>query len=203
MSATRLCLVRHGETAWNAEGRVQGQLDVPLSEVGRAQARAVAAAPALERFDAIYSSDLVRVRPTAAPAAERLGMPVAPEAALRRAHALAADGADVLAIGGAESDEFHRQSADLAAAWRTHGVPVQEIERPGLNHFSILADFADPRPPVTGALMARMAAPRRPISSVVWNMRCHKRSTAKGFSPMMSCFRLCWMAVWIRCPSPA
>ena len=82
MSATRLCLVRHGETAWNAEGRVQGQLDVPLSEVGRAQARAVAAALALERFDAIYSSDLVRVRETAAPAAERLGMPVALEAAL-------------------------------------------------------------------------------------------------------------------------
>jgi len=86
VSATRLCLVRHGETAWNAEGRVQGQLDVPLSEVGRAQARAVAAALALERFDAIYSSDLVRVRQTAAPAAERLGMPVALETALRERH---------------------------------------------------------------------------------------------------------------------
>lgn len=62
----------------------------------------------------------------------------------------------VLAIGGLESDEFHRQTADLGAAWREHGVPVEEIERPGLNHFSILADFADPRSPVTRALMARM-----------------------------------------------
>ena len=86
MSATRLCLVRHGETAWNAEGRVQGQLDVPLSEVGLAQARAVAAALAGERFDAIYSSDLVRVRQTAAPTAQRLGLPVALDAALRERH---------------------------------------------------------------------------------------------------------------------
>ena len=31
MTVTRLCLVRHGETAWNAEGRVQGQLDIPLT----------------------------------------------------------------------------------------------------------------------------------------------------------------------------
>ncbi|MGH8746969.1 MAG: histidine phosphatase family protein [Burkholderiales bacterium] len=86
MSATRFCLVRHGETAWNAEGRVQGQLDVPLSEVGRAQARAVATALAGERFDAIYASDLIRVRQTAAPAAERLGLPVALDAALRERH---------------------------------------------------------------------------------------------------------------------
>ncbi len=86
MSATRLCLVRHGETAWNAEGRVQGQLDVPLSEVGHAQARAVAAALAGERFDAIYASDLVRVRQTAEPAAGRLGLPVALDAALRERH---------------------------------------------------------------------------------------------------------------------
>ena len=86
MSVTRLCLVRHGETAWNAEGRVQGQLDVPLSEVGHAQARAVAAALAGERFDAIYASDLTRVRQTAAPTAERLGAPVALDAALRERH---------------------------------------------------------------------------------------------------------------------
>jgi len=86
VSATRLCLVRHGETAWNAEGRVQGQVDVPLSAVGLAQARAVAAALAGERFDAIYSSDLTRVRQTAEPAAERLGLPVALDAALRERH---------------------------------------------------------------------------------------------------------------------
>lgn len=70
MTDTRLCLVRHGETAWNAEGRVQGQLDIPLSATGRAQARAVAAALAGEAFDSIWSSDLGRVRETAQPYAE-------------------------------------------------------------------------------------------------------------------------------------
>ena len=86
MSATRLCMVRHGETAWNAEGRVQGQVDVPLNEVGRAQARAVAEALAGERFDAVYSSDLLRVRQTAEPAAGRLGLPVAYDSQLRERH---------------------------------------------------------------------------------------------------------------------
>ena len=63
----KLCMVRHGETAWNAEGRVQGQLDIPLSDAGHAQARALARALAHERFDVLYSSDLVRVQQTAAP----------------------------------------------------------------------------------------------------------------------------------------
>lgn len=83
---TRFCLVRHGETAWNAEGRVQGQLDVPLSEVGHAQARAVAHALAGERFQALYSSDLVRVRQTASPAAARLGLELRCDPALRERH---------------------------------------------------------------------------------------------------------------------
>ena len=86
MSVTRLCMVRHGETAWNAEGRVQGQLDVPLSAVGLAQARAVAAALAGESFGAIYASDLARVRQTAEPAAARLGLGVRLERALRERH---------------------------------------------------------------------------------------------------------------------
>jgi probable phosphoglycerate mutase len=86
MAATRIVLVRHGETAWNAEGRVQGQLDVPLNELGHAQARAVAAVLGGESFAAIYSSDLSRVTQTAAPTARALGMPVALDAALRERH---------------------------------------------------------------------------------------------------------------------
>ncbi|MBI3372361.1 MAG: histidine phosphatase family protein [Betaproteobacteria bacterium] len=85
-SITRICLVRHGETAWNAEGRVQGQTDVPLNAVGSAQADAVGAALAGERFSAIYSSDLTRVRQTAEPAARRLGLPIRLDAALRERH---------------------------------------------------------------------------------------------------------------------
>ncbi len=79
-------MVRHGETAWNAEGRVQGQTDVPLSPVGAAQARALVAALAGERFAAIYASDLARVRQTAAPAARALGLEPRLDAALRERH---------------------------------------------------------------------------------------------------------------------
>jgi probable phosphoglycerate mutase len=83
---TRLCLIRHGETAWNAEGRVQGQLDIPLSPTGFAQAKAVAAALAGESFDAIYSSDLVRVQQTAKPTADLLEKSVALDERLRERH---------------------------------------------------------------------------------------------------------------------
>ena len=83
---TRLCVVRHGETAWNAEHRVQGQLDVPLNEVGQAQAKAAAKALTREKFDAIYSSDLSRARQTAAPTAQLFSMQVVVEKDLRERH---------------------------------------------------------------------------------------------------------------------
>jgi len=86
MSVTRLCLIRHGETAWNAEGRVQGQLDIPLSVTGMAQAAAVAVALKGEAFDAIYSSDLVRVRQTAQPSADMLKKLVLLDERLRERH---------------------------------------------------------------------------------------------------------------------
>jgi probable phosphoglycerate mutase len=79
-------MIRHGETAWNAEGRVQGQTDVPLSATGEAQARALVAALAGERFAALYASDLARVRQTAAPAACALGLEVRLDAGLRERH---------------------------------------------------------------------------------------------------------------------
>ena len=81
-----LCLIRHGETAWNAEGRVQGQLDIPLNEVGHRQARAVAAALGAEDFDAVYSSDLSRVTQTAAPTAAKLCLTPQLDARLRERH---------------------------------------------------------------------------------------------------------------------
>ena len=84
--AARLCLVRHGETAWNAEGRVQGQLDIPLSETGLAQARSIAAALPGGRFGALYTSDLERVRQTAEPVAAKLALEMRLEPRLRERH---------------------------------------------------------------------------------------------------------------------
>ena len=62
---TRLIAVRHGETAWNVDTRVQGQLDIGLNEVGRRQSARLAQALADERLDALYASDLGRARDTA------------------------------------------------------------------------------------------------------------------------------------------
>ena len=83
MAYTHLIVIRHGETAWNRERRLQGQLDVPLNDTGRAQARALAAALTGEPIDAIYASDLGRALETAAPLAEALGLAVRPERNLR------------------------------------------------------------------------------------------------------------------------
>ncbi len=86
MKATRICMVRHGETAWNAEGRVQGQLDIPLNDVGRAQARATAEVLGSHDFSAIYCSDLIRVRQTCEPSAKKLALPVTYLPELRERH---------------------------------------------------------------------------------------------------------------------
>jgi probable phosphoglycerate mutase len=80
---TRIVAVRHGETVWNAEMRMQGQLDTALSDRGQRQARRTAAALAGEGIDAIVSSDLVRASATAAAIADVVGLPVATDAGLR------------------------------------------------------------------------------------------------------------------------
>jgi probable phosphoglycerate mutase len=83
---TRVCIVRHGETDWNAERRIQGQIDIPLNAVGRQQADAAAHGLADESFSAIYSSDLQRASDTAAAAAGLLDLPVQFEPGLRERH---------------------------------------------------------------------------------------------------------------------
>ena len=76
MEATRIIAVRHGETAWNVDARIQGQLDIGLNENGRSQAKKVGKALAAEPITAIYSSDLSRAQATAEPIAEAAGVPV-------------------------------------------------------------------------------------------------------------------------------
>lgn len=61
----KLILVRHGETVWNSEGRVQGASDIALSETGREQIHKLAAALKDESLDAIFSSPLRRAHETA------------------------------------------------------------------------------------------------------------------------------------------
>lgn len=76
-------VVRHGETLWNRSGRVQGHTDVPLSEHGRLQARALGKRLAGHRFSAVYASDLLRATETAEVIAQDREASVTAEADLR------------------------------------------------------------------------------------------------------------------------
>jgi len=79
----RLILVRHGETDWNVARRYQGQTDTELNDVGREQARQVAARLADQAFDAAYASDLKRAWETAQIIAEQTDVDVQSEPRLR------------------------------------------------------------------------------------------------------------------------
>lgn len=66
---TELLFIRHGETDWNRQQRFQGHIDVPLNDVGQAQAQRLAQRLVGEAHDRLFSSDLLRARQTAAPLA--------------------------------------------------------------------------------------------------------------------------------------
>ena len=74
MQATRIIAIRHGETAWNVDTRIQGQLDIELNATGHWQARRVAQALADEPISAIYSSHLLRAWETARAIGGRAGL---------------------------------------------------------------------------------------------------------------------------------
>ena len=86
MRARRLLMLRHGQTEWNAENRMQGQLDAELSELGRDQAVAAAEVLAKRHPLLIVSSDLCRAYDTAVELTERTGSPLVVDARLRETH---------------------------------------------------------------------------------------------------------------------
>lgn len=84
--STRFCFVRHGETDWNVQRRLQGHIDTPLNQIGLAQAEATAKGLQAHRFDALYCSDLIRTLQTARCAAQLLDLPIHLRSELRERH---------------------------------------------------------------------------------------------------------------------
>jgi probable phosphoglycerate mutase len=78
--------VRHGETAWNAQLRIQGHTDIPLNERGQWQAARLATALADEGVQVVYSSNLLRAHQTAQAVARRCGLTVQHDDGLRERH---------------------------------------------------------------------------------------------------------------------
>ncbi len=83
MSETTIIAIRHGETEWNRERRMQGTTDTRLSDLGRVQARALGRHLRSHGFTALYSSDLSRARDTAHAIAEHTGRTVVIDARLQ------------------------------------------------------------------------------------------------------------------------
>lgn len=106
----RIVLIRHGQTAWNAQGRIQGHTDIELNTLGRAQAARLPEALRDEGLTAVVSSDLRRAWATARALAEPLGLPLHSEAGLRERGFGAMEG-----LGFRQLDEQH---PDWAVPWR-------------------------------------------------------------------------------------
>lgn len=109
MRAMILHCVRHGESVWNAEGRLQGHLEVPLSPRGLRQAEATAEALLGQSIEALYASPLRRARQTAEVIARRLGLPVRFDDRLKEI--------DVGRFQGRLRAELAREEAEVLARW--------------------------------------------------------------------------------------
>jgi probable phosphoglycerate mutase len=83
MDFTRIIAIRHGETAWNVDTRIQGQLDIPLNGTGLWQASRVGRALCDESIQALYASDLARAWQTAGQISAHTGLTIKPEQGLR------------------------------------------------------------------------------------------------------------------------
>lgn len=121
-----LYCVRHGESTYNVEGRLQGQSDEPrLSPLGLKHAQALVAALGQLRIDAIYSSPLTRARETAQPLADALGLPVAYDDRLKEI--------DIGVFQGTLAAELGDRFPQEAARWRSqdpdYRIPNGESRR--------------------------------------------------------------------------
>ena len=112
----RLILIRHGETAWNQQGKFQGQSPIDLNKKGLSQASSLAKAVATMAPDAIYSSPLARTLSTARIIAEHLSRPVS-----------TLDGLKEISLGeleGITGQEMIERYPELHQAWKTHAPSV-------------------------------------------------------------------------------
>lgn len=120
MSATTLILVRHGETSWNVERRIQGHTDIALNGLGVAQAEAVGKRLVREQFDAVYSSDLIRAFHTARRAVPDPDRTIIEDQRLRERH-----------LGVLQGLTGEEAMADQPAAWKAFKSRDPDLELAG------------------------------------------------------------------------
>jgi probable phosphoglycerate mutase len=122
---TELILIRHGETDWNRELRFQGQIDVPLNDMGREQARRLGLRLAGEPVQRLVSSDLMRARQTAGPAARQLELDIVTSAAWREQN--------FGIVEGLRADEIRSRHPQVWEGWlqfrEDYAIPEGESTR--------------------------------------------------------------------------
>lgn len=124
---TTLCMIRHGQTKWNIEGRYQGQSDVDLNEVGFSQAEKLALGLAGEKFDAIFSSDLMRAKNTALAIARQHNLDVKVDRRLREIHQGEWEGLLVQDIQEKYEEVWRQREIDPADMRPPGGESVEEV----------------------------------------------------------------------------
>lgn len=130
---TEILLIRHGETDWNAEKRLQGHLDVPLNEQGRRQAAALGRALREEHLDAVIASDLSRAKETAQAVAVARDVPLHIDPDLReRCYG---------AFEGLLYDEISARYPEAYAAWKARDIDARFPE--GVNVAETMREFSE------------------------------------------------------------
>jgi probable phosphoglycerate mutase len=161
--STRLILWRHGQTAWNAEGRIQGQHDAKLDETGREQARVAAERLAARKPTLLVSSDLSRCSDTAAELAARTGLTPRHDARLRER-----------GFGAWETrtrDEVRERWPAAFARW-TRGEPIDEAgveptDSVGERVAAVLLDIVETNPGETVVVTTHGGAVRHVIEALL------------------------------------
>jgi broad specificity phosphatase PhoE len=136
---SRLCLVRHGQTDWNLEGRYHGQSDVPLNGRGREQAHLLAEQLQGQPFAAIYTSDLWRAQETAEIIAKVIRAPIMLEPRLREIDQGEWEGQLVEAIKGRYAGLWQERIVDPISLRPPGGETVGEV---ATRVYSALDDIA-------------------------------------------------------------
>lgn len=128
---TRVLLIRHGETDWNAEGRWQGHAPVPLNEAGLQQSAALGRYLAQNGYtlDAIYSSDLPRAAQTAAAVAQALGLMVQTDARFRESDLGEWQGMTRAEVQAWDGERFAAFEADWFHNTRPGGESMQQVQQ--------------------------------------------------------------------------
>lgn len=139
MERTQVIIVRHGQTAWNLAGKRQGHLDSPLTEIGIAQAKALAARLAQEKFRILYSSDLGRAVQTAQIIASVTGHEIITDARLRERHLGIFQGLNGEEIRERYPEEYHQHRTFGPDYVIPGGESVQQQVERNLSYLTAIA----------------------------------------------------------------